>query len=335
MKHLPVHALMFLKITKPIILQTGLLLACLAACATPLPSPPVTKTADILSVAALQTALGRNGFGAGFVDGKDGPRTYNAFRDYRKATGLSDRRAREALLSNNIPATLTYTLTQSDLSRVGSAPTDWQAASEVHSMAFESLDEALSEKFHVSKPFLQRLNPGITNWDSELLGVQITVPNSQSDLTPLSAARIEVDCTAYRLRVFGTDDNLLASFPCSIARDQARVPTGELCIASFAPNPNYTFDPANFPESARAREIGRKLILPPGPNNPVGVYWITLNAPGFGIHGTPHPETIGRRESHGCFRLTNWDIVTLAAMVQVGTPVLIVGVPAPAPPPPE
>jgi hypothetical protein len=103
---------MFLQIIKPIILETGILLICHAACATPVPSPPAPRMADILSVAALQTALGRNGFGAGFVDGKDGPRTYHAFRDYRRATGLSDRRAREALLSNNIPVTLTYTITQ-------------------------------------------------------------------------------------------------------------------------------------------------------------------------------------------------------------------------------
>jgi lipoprotein-anchoring transpeptidase ErfK/SrfK len=313
-------------------LGTILLFACQAASATPLPEPPATRAPDLLSVAALQTALDRNGFGIGFVDGKDGPRTYNAFRDYRKATGLSDRKARESLLSNDIPVTLSYTITQGDLDLVGAAPTDWQAAAALPGMAFESLDEALSEKFHVSRPFLRRLNPGITNWNDELIGAPVTIPNSRPALKPRAAAVIEIDCSTYRLRAFGTDDTLIASFPCSIARDLSRIPTGDLSIASFAPDPNYTFDPVNFPESARAQEIGRKLILPPGPNNPVGVYWMTLNAPGFGIHGTPRPETIGRRESHGCFRLTNWDILTLAGMVQVGTPVRVIGLPPPAPP---
>ena len=280
----------------------------------------------------LQAALDRNGFGVGLVDGKEGARSQNAFRDYRKATGLSDRKARETLLSTDSPATVTYTIAPEDDALVGSAPTDWQAAAALPSMAFESLDEALSEKFHVSLPYLHRLNSSITNWDENLVGKQITVPNTRPEAKRPAACRLEIDCSTYRVRAYDTDDTLIASFPCSIARDLKKVPTGELSIASFAPNPNYTFDPANFPESARAREIGRKLILPPGPNNPVGDYWITLNAPGFGIHGTPHPETIGRRESHGCFRMTNWDIVTLAGMVQVGTPVHVVGVPAPAAP---
>jgi lipoprotein-anchoring transpeptidase ErfK/SrfK len=90
-----------------------------------------------------------------------------------------------------------------------------------------------------------------------------------------------------------------------------------------APHPNYTFDPANFPESARAQEIGRKLILPPGPRNPVGVYWVSLSLPGYGIHGTPHPETIGNMESHGCFRLCNWDAQALGESLILGTPVYL------------
>jgi lipoprotein-anchoring transpeptidase ErfK/SrfK len=90
-----------------------------------------------------------------------------------------------------------------------------------------------------------------------------------------------------------------------------------------APNPNYTFDPAVFPESPEARALGRKLILPPGPNNPVGVAWIGLDKSGYGIHGTPKPEDVGRTESHGCFRLANWNAELLLKMVGVGTPVLV------------
>lgn len=286
-----------------------------------------TNTASLLTVAALQTALDRNGLGVGFIDGKDGPRTHYAFVDFRKKSGLSDRKARETLVSNDVPVTTLYTITQGDLASVGSAPADWQEAAGVPTMTYGSLDEVLSEKFHVSGPFLKRLNPRIINWDENLLGSQVVVPNINGTVSRGAATRLEIDCRTYRLRAYDTDDTLIASFPCSIARDLAHVPKGDLRIASFAPNPNYTFDPANFPESTRAREIGRKLILPPGPRNPVGVYWITLSAPGFGIHGTPHPETIGRRESHGCFRMTNWDIVTLAGMVSAGTPVSVVGLP--------
>jgi lipoprotein-anchoring transpeptidase ErfK/SrfK len=93
----------------------------------------------------------------------------------------------------------------------------------------------------------------------------------------------------------------------------------ELHITAIAPNPNYTFDPAVFPESAEAQQLGRKLILQPGPNNPVGTVWLSLDKPGYGIHGTPKPEEVGRTESHGCFRLANWNAEFLLKLVTVGT----------------
>jgi lipoprotein-anchoring transpeptidase ErfK/SrfK len=98
---------------------------------------------------------------------------------------------------------------------------------------------------------------------------------------------------------------------------------GELHVAVIVPNPNYSFDPEIFPESAEARELGRKLILPPGPNNPVGTVWIGLDRPGYGIHGSPRPEEVGRTQSHGCFRLANWNAEYLLQLVRVGTPVFV------------
>ena len=83
------------------------------------------------------------------------------------------------------------------------------------------------------------------------------------------------------------------------------------------------FDPAVFPESAEGKELGRRLIIPPGPNNPVGLAWIGLDRPGYGMHGTPDPEKVGRTESHGCFRLANWDAVALLGLVKIGMPVLV------------
>jgi hypothetical protein len=88
-------------------------------------------------------------------------------------------------------------------------------------------------------------------------------------------------------------------------------------------DPDYTFDPEVFPESAEARSLGRKLRLPPGPNNPVGTAWIGLDRPGYGIHGTPKPEDVGRTESHGCFRLANWNADLLRRMAWVGLPIRV------------
>ena len=125
------------------------------------------------------------------------------------------------------------------------------------------------------------------------------------------------------LQAFDAAVRLLAHFPCGIAARVEKRPLGELRVTVVAPNPDYIFNPDNFPESAEARELGRKLRLNPGPNNPVGTAWIGLNLSGYGIHGTPRPEDVGRTESHGCFRLANWNAEYLAQLVTVGTPVWI------------
>ncbi len=304
--------------------------ACVAAASLPAQQPQ-----NISSTAALQIALDRNGFGVGPIDGREGVRTRGALLDFCRSRHLNEKAARVALTNSPGAAFVAYEVTDDDVGELGTAPVDWAEAADVPSMAHSSMDHWLAERFHASPRYIQRLNPAVSNWDASLSGVSVTVPNARPASWHPAAARLEVDCRALRLRAFDTNDILIASFPCSIAVDSGRVPKGDLRVAAFAPDPNYTFDPVNFPESARAQEIGRKLIIPPGPKNPVGVYWLSLSAPGFGIHGTPHPETIGRRESHGCFRLTNWDILTLAQMVSAGTPVRVVNVPPPATPAPD
>ena len=107
----------------------------------------------------------------------------------------------------------------------------------------------------------------------------------------------------------------------SIAKKVEKRPVGELHVTVIIPDPNYTFDPEVFPESEEGKELGRKLIIPPGPNNPVGVAWVGLDRPGYGMHGTPDPEKVGRTESHGCFRLANWDAKALLELVWIGLPV--------------
>ena len=119
------------------------------------------------------------------------------------------------------------------------------------------------------------------------------------------------------------DGRVIAHFPVSIAQRVDKRPVGILHVTDIIPNPNYTFDPDVFPESAEARELGRKLTLPPGPRNPVGLAWIGLDRSGYGIHGTPAPEKVGRTESHGCFRLANWDALTFLDFASEGLPVSV------------
>lgn len=306
---------------KSILALTGILLTAAGTWAEDrAPLPPIPT-------AALQAALDRNGFGVGLIDNKHGPRTRAALADFRQARGVAtDAELRAALALDRLPAFTNHVVIQDDLDQLGEAPRDWVEASEVSRMACGSISELLSERFHVSEAYLRLLNPGIEDWSpAALLGKSVTVPFLPACHSRAPAARLAIDGRQFRLRVLDPEGNIIASFPCSIAMAGKKAPAGDLKVAVFAPAPNYTFDPLNYPESPRAREIGRKLIIPPGPNNPVGVYWIGLNLPGFGIHGTPHPETIGSRESHGCFRLTNWDVLRLSQMIAAGTPVHITG----------
>lgn len=153
----------------------------------------------------------------------------------------------------------------------------------------------------------------------------IIVPNitAVTNSRTTKAGSIRINLTRKTLQVFDIQTNLLAHFPCSIAKRVEKRPVGDLAITVVARNPNYTFDPDNFPESPEARQKTGKLILNPGPNNPVGSVWIGLNLAGYGIHGTPEPEKIGRTESIGCFRLANWNAEHLFNLVTIGTPVFV------------
>ncbi len=302
------------------------------AAARPAPLPPVIPAPEpplvpaMREITTLQAALDRRGFGCGLIDGQNGGKTRQALLDFRYANAtnrLAADEARQVLLDDPAPAFALVEVSSNDLAQVGEAPSDWEEAADLDAMACRTLLEWLSEKFHVSQVLLRRLNPKVSAWDESLAGQRLCVPNVRPEAMKFDVRQIAIDTHVFRLRGYDARGRMVCSFPCSIARDRAKVPAGELTVANVAPHPNYTFDPANFPESVRARQIGRKLILPPGPRNPVGVYWVSLSQPGYGIHGTPHPESIGNMESHGCFRLCNWDAHTLGQGISLGLPVVL------------
>ena len=175
-----------------------------------------------------------------------------------------------------------------------------------------------------SQKFIQKLNPGV-EWGRLVAGQSVVMPDAAYPAPEHKAAFLRIRLGARTLQAFDARTNLLVHFPCSIAQRVEKRPVGTLEVVVIAPNPNYTFKPAMFPESeeARAMDPDGRLILKPGPNNPVGVAWIGLNRPGYGIHGTPIPEQVGRTESHGCFRLANWNAAYLVKLVAPGTPVRV------------
>ena len=136
----------------------------------------------------------------------------------------------------------------------------------------------------------------------------------------MRASVLRVTLSRFEVTVFDEKGRLIALFPCSIAADKVKLPSeGELQVTTIIPHPDYTYTPDRVAKGGR---IVRR-IFPPGPNNPVGSSWMGLTLPGYGIHGTPKPETIGCAESHGCFRLANWNAVRLRKMCETGTSVVV------------
>ena len=274
-----------------------------------------------------QVALARRAISPGSLDAAIGSQTRAAIAAFQRSQHLSetaglDTNTRPAL-TLDAPLLTNYPVTTNDLARLQPLGKTWLAKSEQTALDYETILELVAETAHAHPVLIQKLNPGV-NWTNVSAGTMVKIPAVNYPEPAEPAAFVVIHLSGKYLEAFGAETNLLLHCPCSIAAKVEKRPVGELHVAVVAPHPNYTFDPAVFPESPEAQAIGRKLILPPGPNNPVGVAWIGLDKPGYGMHGTPVPEQVGRTESHGCFRLANWDAEYLLKLVWVGLPVDVV-----------
>jgi lipoprotein-anchoring transpeptidase ErfK/SrfK len=198
----------------------------------------------------------------------------------------------------------------------------WTEKSQQSALDYETELELVAEKSHSNPAMIKVLNPNM-NWTNISAGTILKIPDVNYPEPNDKAALIVIHLSEKFLEAFDQQTNLLLHIPCSIAAKVEKRPVGELHVVVIAPNPNYTFDPELFPEAPESKMLDHKLIIPPGPNNPVGIAWIGLDKTGYGIHGTPKPEEVGRTESHGCFRLTNWDAEYLVKLVWVGLPVFV------------
>ncbi|MBI4581986.1 MAG: murein L,D-transpeptidase [Planctomycetes bacterium] len=279
---------------------------------------------------AWQIALDRLGFSPGLIDGRIGPKTTLATREFQRVRGLPitgrlDPATTEALQVEPDNAFGRYTVTQDDLKEIGPCPTSWLAKSKLDRLGHETLHDVLAEKFHCAKHLLATLNPGV-NLNGLKPGSKVIVPIIPEPAATPPAQRLEVNLGEKVIRAIDAQGKLTALFHCSIAANKAKLPSGQARVEVVAPNPDYMFDPKMWPEVKE--RITAKLRIPPGPRNPVGRCWIGLSLSGYGMHGTPNPELIGKTGSHGCFRLANWDAVRLGKMVQPGIPVRFSSTPA-------
>ena len=291
---------------------------------TPRETP--TNRSSFSRVLQSQLALVQRGISPGSLDGVLGSQTRAALRVFQKLEGLPASGTLDAgtlsKLAFDEPFDVDYTVTTEDLGRLRPLGKTWLAKSEQDRLDFETLLELVAEKAQSHPNLIRRMNPGV-DWNSVSAGANLKIPRIEPAPVRAKAAFLRISLAARTLQAFDGGSNLLAHFPCSIGQKMEKRPVGELRVIVSAANPNYTFNPVTFPESAEGRELGQKLVIHPGPNNPVGDVWIGLDRPGYGIHGTPRPEDVGRTESHGCFRLANWNAEYLQRLIAVGTPVFV------------
>lgn len=286
---------------------------------------------------AVQICLDRAGFSCNMIDGNWGPKSQRALEHYCASRGepvpATPDDAYEKFFSEQSDLFRIEPVAAADLAALTVIPDKPADKAKLTTMNYSSIREMFAERGHMSPRALERTNPGV-DWDHVAVGTKLVIPDFPSIREELSAgdrgnprapkrplaALVKVSLSRFEISAFDASGKCLALFPCSVARDKSKLPPhGELKVTNYIANPNYTYSPDFVPHGQKAA----KYIFPEGPNCPVGVAWMGLNLPGYGIHGTPKPESIGSAESHGCFRLANWNAARLYAMVQPGTRVII------------
>ena len=301
--------------------------------------------AKMQQTVALQVALDRAGFSTGVIDGREGMNTTRALEAYRKQAGSDPQPSNEPLIA--------YQITEQDAAGpFEQVPRDMMEQSKLQALSYQSIAELLAERFHTTPEFLKRVNPSATMAAGQSVMVPnvepFALPSSDMSMLPSKAApkptgtsggkdvpkpaasapaptkppvTITVSQSASSLTVTGQDGKILFFGPVTTGSEHDPLPIGEWKVNSTHFNPPFRYNPDLFWD---ANPSHSKATIPPGPNGPVGVVWIDLSKEHYGIHGSPEPSQIGRTQSHGCIRLTNWDATRVAMLVSPGTLVRLV-----------
>ena len=293
-----------------------------------------------------QIILDRLGFSPGVIDGKEGQSTTLALKGFQAANGLIqsgewDQPTQQAMAKwANLPATR-MVIIPAEFAKgpfYPDLPKDASEQAKLPALGYRNIMEALAERFHTTPEALAALNPrdtkvgagaiirvpNIANVDPSKLGKDDRGWNRTLQLLGVSpeqpsAARLVVDKSDAALRAYDANGTLIAQFAATMGSEHDPLPIGEWKIQGVSHNPDFHYNPKLFWDVSDSK---KEQLLPPGPNGPVGVVWLDLSKEHYGIHGTSEPQTIGRAQSHGCVRLTNWDAARLAQMVSPGTPAI-------------
>lgn len=276
-----------------------------------------------MEVLAVQIMLDRSNHSPGVIDGFNGGNTQRAVAAFRRNHGMSedggiDTEFLRALLEQETGEMFrTYTISQDDVDGpFYDVPSDFAEQADMARVGFETPREMLAERFHMDQEFLAALNPDA---DFSRAGEEIVIVARGRRNLAGEVARIEVRKERGEVAALDASGAELATFPATIGSSEFPSPSGRMTVSAVAPEANYTFDPED-----QRWGPDKTFIIPPGPNNPVGGIWIDLGKDGYGIHGSPDPQLIGKTASHGCVRLTNWDAQALADAVSQGVEVVFV-----------
>lgn len=304
-------------------------------------------SADRVSALAVkvQVLLDRSGFSPGEIDGQFGENVEKALQAFTETNHLPPGKILtpeiwSKLQSAGGDAVMTdYVLTEQDVKGpyVEKLPVKMEEMRSLKALSYTSAKEALSERFHMGQDLLAELNPG-SKFDHagekiHVVGLSQDKPKETSKETSkdasketakaasIKAARIEVDKERQTVKAFAKDGTLIAFYPATVGSKEKPTPSGTLKVVSVRADPTYRYDP-KYDFKGVASTV--PFTINPGPNNPVGVMWIGLSQAGYGIHGTADPSRVSKSESHGCVRMTNWDVQRLAQLVKKGTEVTFI-----------
>ena len=294
---------------------------------TATPGPTSEKGGFDPAVVRLEVLLDRAGFSPGVIDGRQGTNLQRAETGYAGVHRLDGADLTVAILqsltaTDRAPVTEVYMITAADTAGpfIGPIPTNYEVMARLPAMAYSDPEQLLAAKFHMGRKLLEALNPG-ANFANP--GTRLLVAAPRPSLRTYAAAKVVVDKTLGQVRAYDRQGNLAALYPATVGSTERPAPSGVFAVKAVARNPIYFYDPKRLtftPSGAKG-----ELRIAPGPNNPVGTTWIALTIPTYGIHGSPEPEAIGKRQSHGCVRLTNWDAAELGGAVKKGVEVDFVG----------
>ncbi|MRX08261.1 L,D-transpeptidase family protein [Pseudoduganella sp. FT25W] len=285
----------------------------------------VTPKTSGPNVLRAQVLLDRAHFSPGEMDASYGGNMHHAIRGFQKlhqlpVSGNIDAATWKELERDEAPVLEVYTVTAKDVAGpYAPVPSDMAGKAKLATLGYANIAEALGERFHCSPELLHRLNPGKK---LNKVGEQLLVPNVAA-IKPLpKAASILVDAKEGTLTLLDAGGMPFAQFPASTGSKHDPLPEGRWLVRGVATNPEYRYNPKLFWD---AKAGDTKARIAGGPNNPVGLAWIDLSIEHYGIHGTPEPGKIGKTQSHGCIRLTNWDVMQVVHAVARGANVLLQG----------